>query len=211
MKTLCLAFREPHTELIFVTGDHSFEHVCVALPKKERQTDCLSLLPFGFIKFAGQTPPQLVRLRSTVDVNSDSFIGTLETLSKLSTRLVAVLLYDRHHDLVIHGLLTRTTRFIIQRQILRVEFLKPMPGYAFVHNIIPKSFTHCATLFYCGQAHLKVIKQTNLEGTASRLPFLFTATRVVVAANVQSSALGCDQRSNFHPDSFSSIRGTYFS
>ena len=99
----------------------------------------------GFQQCVEYPLAQLVCLLYTVQVKSDCFIRNMESFYKLSTRLAAVLLCGRLQGLVIQGMWAPTAGFITQGQISRPEFLKPMPGGAFIHSIIPKGLTYSVT------------------------------------------------------------------
>lgn len=91
---------------------------------------------------------------------SDCYIINLKAFGKLTSDLATVLLYSCLQSLVIQDPWTPTVGFITQRQISRAEFLQPMPGDSFIHTLIFKGLTYSVTWLDCGEAQLKVKKQT---------------------------------------------------
>ena len=135
-------------DLRLATGDHSIEYECAAVPRKQRQTGCHSLVLVGLRQCVGYPLSQFVRLPYALQVKSDCFIRNLEAFGKLCTRLIAVLLFCRLQDLVIQGIWTPAAGFITQGQIIRPEFRELMSGGAFIYSIIPKSLTYSETLIW---------------------------------------------------------------
>lgn len=82
------------------TSDNGY----VAAPRKEQETGCQLLLLLGFQQCIGYLLAQLVHLLYNVQVKFDYFIRNLETLGKLTTGLVVVLLHGSLQGLIFQDL-----------------------------------------------------------------------------------------------------------
>lgn len=69
---------------------------------------------------------------------------------------------------------------ILRRGTHSIEHIKPMPGVAFTHRIIPNGIRYSSTWCACGQVYLNVIKKKNpFPSRCSRYDWCVCATGLV--------------------------------